>query len=163
MDVHGFSDPVKVPQQEVDFAAKFGGGTSDDYGHNPPPDRHTRAAVNFFREHAGYQVGHRIAGALALARAERCAKEKGWVTVWVPDEDPDLSWMDDDERRQDHDVEIASLRDPSGTSPRCQGRHNVIASLGGIVDADRHYRRVVEAELALEAGACDDDQGSGGE
>ena len=105
-----------------------------------------RKAVNFFREHAGYIVGRRLAGALALAKAETVAKDVLRYR-WIADDDADLSFMSDDERRQPHEVEVCLAE---RQCPTCE-RWEIVGSLGGIVDADNAYRRVVEAELALEA------------
>jgi hypothetical protein len=96
-------------------------------------------AYRFFFENAGYIVGHRAACALSLARAEQHALDNDWESEWVADDCPDLSWMSDDDRNQPHEVLGCILRDADG---------NVLASLWGIVDADRAYMRVVEAELA---------------
>lgn len=109
--------------------------------------------MRFFREHSG---GSSRRG-LDLARAEREASRRGWVVTWEPDNDADLSWMDDEQRKESHEVYVAVLwdTDPSafsetwGRSRRAQ--EHVLASLGGIVDPDQKYMRVVEAELASEA------------
>jgi hypothetical protein len=96
----------------------------------------------FFQKHAGYVRGQRAAGALALARAEREADRRGWTTEWDHDPEPDLSFMTPRERKQEHEVLCAVLKDRDGKP---------LTSLCGIVDADRTYGRIVEAELALEA------------
>lgn len=102
----------------------------------------TLRAYRFFFEHAGYVVGHRAEGALQLARAEAFADDNGWVASWEWDDCPDLSWMSEAERAEPHEVLCCLLRDADG---------NVLASLCGIVDPDNAYRRVVVAELSLEA------------
>lgn len=124
---------------------------------NPRPRRTARRKglirdVRFFRGHAGGVVGRATQGALDLARAEREMKKRGWVVTWEPDSDADLSWMDDDERSRPHEIFVAVLwdRDPTGHA-RAAGKAKILASLGGIVDADAAYARVVEAELASEA------------
>lgn len=99
-------------------------------------------AYRFFVENAGYIVGQRALCALQLARAEHHANECDWQAEWVGDDCPDLSWMTDAERAQEHEVLGCILRDADG---------NVLASLWGITDPDSSYMRVVEAELALEA------------
>jgi hypothetical protein len=101
-----------------------------------------RRGYRFFFENAGYIVGHRAECALALARAERRARDNNWAAEWVADDDADLSWMTEDERQQPHEVLGCVLRDADG---------NVLASLWGITDPDSSYQRVVEAELAAEA------------
>jgi len=98
--------------------------------------REMRRRYDFFKEHAGYVVGRRAAGALDLARAEDYASAHGWYTTWEPDADGDPSSPDVRE------IEVAVLHDEDG---------EVLAALGGIEDADHNYRRVVEAELAQEA------------
>jgi hypothetical protein len=107
-------------------------------------------AYRFFRDNAGYIVGERARCALSLARAERDAKEQGIAFRWEWDSDADLSWMSDAERQQEHEVEgcIAYIPCPDHGAD-CK-HATVLASLWGIVDADSNYRRVVEAELALE-------------
>jgi hypothetical protein len=105
-----------------------------------------RRAYEFFKEHAGYVVGERAAGALVLAKAEAEAKSRVWLVEWEPDEDADWSWMDqpgfEDELARSHEVYAAVLRDEDG---------DILASLGGIFDPSREYRRVVNAELVAEA------------
>lgn len=102
----------------------------------------------FFHAHAGYRVGFRAVDALSLARAEKAAAELDWTYAWEYDPDADWSWLDQDcfksERDKEHCVETCQLFDANGEQLDC---------LGGIFDADKDYRRVVEAELALEADA----------
>lgn len=111
---------------------------------------HMMSDEEFFYAHAGYsydpkretpEQGRRRC-AKALARAEDYAQSLGWTFKWDHEPDADLSWMDEEERAKPHEVLCCVLRDASG---------DVRASLGNIVDADRNYGRVVEAELALEA------------
>lgn len=100
-------------------------------------------AVKFFRSQ-GFNPGRSV----QLARAEAHAAELGWVAEWSPDEEGELGdhgeWCDEAARGDDHSHEILScvLRDSAGS---------VLASLGGIIDPERSYGRVVEAELAEEA------------
>lgn len=113
------------------------------------------AAVRFFSKHAGssYTPGKETPaqgkrrGAIMLARAEAEAKKRGWEVEWDHDQDPDLSWADDEQREDIDEVLHATLKDEHG---------HVLASLGGITFgrdsmANRNYRRVTEAELAWEA------------
>ena len=72
------------------------------------------------------------------------AQRLGYEFEWEFDECPDLSWMSDDERQQGHEVLCCRVVDPG--NPRYS-----VASLCGITDPDRNYRRVIEAELAVEA------------
>lgn len=125
----------------------------------------SREAFRFFRAHAGGIVGHNAETALHLARAEEWAAEHGRRYQWGDDPCGDLG---------DHAYWCAIARrweagrDVDGTpymrrrrGPECEHTiedcilydegQDVLASLGSIIDADRNYRRVVEAELALEA------------
>lgn len=110
---------------------------------------------HFFLEHAGYSTPPgRAVCALALARAEHVAKDIA---------DAHYEWQDD------YDFPIEDLIDPSivnsqeafenycnkyrGQVTGCilrDAKGEVRASLWGIVGADSAYRRVVQAELALE-------------
>lgn len=96
----------------------------------------------FFFENAGYVVGQRAVCALSLARAEQHAWDNDWQCSWEWDDCPDLSWMSEEELKQEHEVLCCVLKDGDG---------NVLGSLCGITDPDNSYRRVVEAELAAEA------------
>lgn len=98
--------------------------------------------MRFFREHGAQLVGHASRVGLDLARAEREMEKRGWTVEWHWDDDADWSWMDERQRKQEHEVYYAVLKDRKG---------EVLASLGGIFDPDNKYRRVVEAELASEA------------
>ncbi len=116
-----------------------------------------RAAYDFFKEHAGGIVGQASVGAANLARAEKIAYDLGWTVDWEGDySSPDMLgdhdyWCkgnrveyDDGWRTVEcnHEVTCALLRAEDG---------EVLGSLGGIIDASRDYRRVIEAELAAEA------------
>jgi hypothetical protein len=89
--------------------------------------------VNFFRKHATKDY----AEAKKLAEAEKYAEEHEWKFEWKYDVDPDMSGIEDAK-----EVLVAILRDKDG---------HVLQSLGGIADPSQSYRRVVEAEMALEA------------
>jgi hypothetical protein len=112
--------------------------------HSKPDQR----AVDFFYKHAGYGYGPgetpeqgRRRGAVKLAKAEQEATARGWTVKW--EEDPEgwdsLGDIDPDDVKE---ILVAVLYDEDG---------NVLGSLGSIVNPDRDYARVVEAELALEA------------
>lgn len=97
----------------------------------PPPK-----AVNFFRRHASYErrLGETVTAAkkrvaMGLARAEAEAAARGWRCEWEGDPDGDALYG-------------AVMRDMDG---------HVIASVWEIDRPSREDRRVVEAELALEA------------
>lgn len=106
----------------------------------------------FFYQNAGYAYDSktetpeqgRLRCAKELAAAEAIGQRLGYAFEWEFDECPDLSWMSDEEREQDHEVMCCRIPDP-------QNRRFSLASLCGITDADSKYRRVIEAELAAEA------------
>ncbi|HTQ47491.1 MAG TPA: hypothetical protein VMI75_32265 [Polyangiaceae bacterium] len=122
-------------------------------------------AFRFFHEHAGYVVGRRAVGALALARAELRAKEQGLTVTW---DDEELPWDGDCPAPKVHvraivlhpdhadaDTSDVAIRFPyfdrrDGSVGRTPA---VLASLGGIGLDSMHdpYVRVVEAELFAEA------------
>jgi hypothetical protein len=105
-------------------------------------------AVKFFRSH-----GFNPTRAIALARAESRAESEGWIAMWEEDEDRSDAWGDHVDwceaaragQCHGHDTEVCVLR----RGPNAFD--DVLASLGGIVDAETSYRRIVEAELAEEA------------
>ena len=86
----------------------------------------------------------RIRCAVSLAKAEEIGQRLGYQFEWEFDECPDLSWMSDEDREQEHEVLCCRIPDPK--NPRYS-----LASLCGIIDPDSKYRRVIEAELASEA------------
>jgi hypothetical protein len=173
-DHHGYDrkGAFKVPQEDIEMFVATGKGPQDfpinldptpkemrdvvtrllrRRGGNPRPRRTQRRVglikdVRFFRAHGGGVVGEATKGALDLARAEREMQRRGWTVEWVPDDAADWSWMDqpgfERERERDHEVYGAILKDRDGEQ---------LASLWGIFDPDKHYMRVVEAELASEA------------
>lgn len=105
----------------------------------------------FFYQNAGYSYAKtqtpeqgRIRCAKDLAVAETVAQRLGYEFEWEFDECLDLSWMSDDERQRGDEILCCRIFDPE--NPRYSP-----ASLCGITDPDRNYRRVVEAELAAEA------------
>lgn len=121
--------------------------------HTPKAGERTQSSIInaylFFKRHAGYCVGRRSAGALKLARAEQMAREAGVEIVWESDDYADFSfvktWPEGEQKKfwsTEHFAESCMLRSSDGEA---------LASCGGIIDADRNYRRVMEAELALEA------------
>jgi hypothetical protein len=114
-------------------------------------------AERFFYEHAGYcydpkretPCEGRVRCARELAAAEAWGKEYGVEFRWEWDESEaragdHAEWCSDDDCTG-HDVEwcLARLTDPDN------GREWT-ASLCGIIDAGRTYRRVVETELTAE-------------
>jgi len=117
-------------------------------------------ARDFFYTNAGYSYDPktetaeqgRMHGAMELAKAERWARENGYTYVWEDDGCTEVQ-RDDGTWEQLPAVGCA-MHAPLDDS---QWRNNPIPcqSLGGITESDdaserRAYRRVVEAELALE-------------
>lgn len=115
--------------------------------------RYDPRAVKFFYEHAGwsYQTDKETSN----QGRRRCARELAKAEQWAREQNITFSWSDDwdvgnhrefyGEAYADDEpltCEQAAAFDPDGTC---------IASLGCIDDADNNYRRVVNAELALEA------------
>jgi hypothetical protein len=106
----------------------------------------------FFYQNAGYSYDTktetpeqgRLRCSKDLAEAETVGQRLGYEFEWEFDECPDLSWMSDEEREQEHEVLCCRIVDHE--NPRYS-----LASLCGITDADSNYRRVIEAELASEA------------
>lgn len=103
-------------------------------------------AFKFFREHAGYGYDPttetpeqgRDRGARKLAAAERYAFENEWTHEWRIDE----SGCNCDTDTPCEKTSVCVLYDTNA---------NIIASLSGICDPTAEYRRVIEAELAMEA------------
>lgn len=114
-----------------------------------------RRALEFFAENAGYSTPPgRMVCARDLARAEAEGSRRGWVVGWEPETECycgefDYScacFVDRGTRRGDCACSVAILY--SGWGDR---RADIIGSLGGICSADSAYRRVVSAELMLDA------------
>jgi hypothetical protein len=106
-----------------------------------------KRAVAFFKKHGGYSTrpGETKKKAIQnsaerLARAEQYGTDMGWTVTW--DYDQEEYQLEDAEEAPPSEVLVAVLRNSDGS---------VIGSLGGIGDPDDNYKRVVEAELALEA------------
>jgi len=113
-------------------------------------DRKLQNAFRFFYANAGYIVGKRAVGAIALARAERWASQLGYEYRWNFEQENYNDFLGDhaywcaDERasrQHEHEVFYCVLE--------THGR--ILASLGGIIDPTYASCRVIEAELALEA------------
>lgn len=125
-----------------------------------------RRAFQFFLTWAGGVVGQNAVGALNLARAEKWAEDRGITFEWEYDSDADSSWCQRCEHirecghigRQtmqckhvscEHEFLGCTLKDPEG---------EFMESLWGIDGVTPQHRRVVEAELALEAYAQYEEQ-----
>jgi len=125
-----------------------------------------RRTFQFFLKHAGYRVGYHAQDALRLARAERWAELNGYTFEWKYDDDGhdtlgDHEYWCSDARREkagynadgeqvpsysrynthEHEITYCVMSDSDGEH---------LESLSGIIDASNDYRRVVQAELAVE-------------
>lgn len=114
-----------------------------------------KSPLDFFLEHAGFSydpktetesVG-KLRGAIALVDAERLASEAGYFFHW--ENDPGIDSSDFSDEQPAWRLWICQCCNPQG---------EIVESLGGI-DFGRDgepwgnpYRRVVEAELALQLG-----------
>jgi hypothetical protein len=120
------------------------------------PTRKLTTDQRFFFDWAGwsYKPGEespakgRTRGAVRLAAAEAYARKELWHVTWERESQPDVSWCVECENGN-HDtykhmnaVECAVLYGADG---------KVLDSLGNIDRPSAAYRRVVAAELALEA------------
>ena len=116
----------------------------------------TQTAYQFFYANAGYGYDPitetpeqgKARGARLLARAERRASASGMSFHWFPD--PEATSAEFDDKTEPYRLWCCVAQDAS---------HEVVASLGAVdfgPEGDpwtSDYRRVVEAELALEAQA----------
>lgn len=120
-----------------------------------------RRRFRFFHEHAGYVVGARARGALALARAEQWAEDEGIEFLTRDDDeraycycdDPHCKYHEGSEYERDHGWEtigVMAVRPCPEHGTDCK-HAEVLGSLWGIMEPDNTYLRVVRAELALEA------------
>ena len=108
----------------------------------------------FFHELAGYVVGQSAVCALALARAEETAERRGLMVLW---EDEDEPW-DSDCPEPTYVMWAGVYWREDDDQGRYQGRYRArrsppLASVGmvGFNTWNDPYRRVVEAELFMEA------------
>jgi hypothetical protein len=115
----------------------------------------TQQAIKFFAKHAGLSYDPKTQtpaqgkarNARRLARAERTAANMGFTFEWEYDPDGCIGCECGSEdcacsTGVSHEVLSCIVRNADGL---------VIGSLGGICDPTPEYRRVVEAELALES------------
>lgn len=125
-------------------------------GDYPSSHRQLWSRVDWFRARIGGIAGENVLRAFQLARAELLMlKLDGDVLRfrWEWDDDPDLSWMDERELKEDHEVLGLILESlPESTkhdcpSCQCDKEWNVIDSLWGIVDPSDDDRRLYEAEM----------------
>jgi hypothetical protein len=123
------------------------------------PKSITDPKVRFFYEHAGYAISSgetehtaRLRNAKALADAEEYAADQDWAYDWEEEsrDEAEMTFGDEETWENTESYSVA-LRDESDNSS--------LAALGGVsfprdgahTSRSRDYRRVVEAELALEA------------
>lgn len=119
----------------------------------------TDDAKDFFYKHAGYsydpaketEAEGRERGAIQLAQAEQYALNNDWEVVWEYDQEPCIGCDCGDfdcpcYARREHETFAAFLTDGRGRES-----HHILAALGSICEPSEEYRRVVNAELALEA------------
>lgn len=105
-------------------------------------------AIQFFQEWAGWCTPPgKMACARSLAQAEADADLLGFTFEWVIDEDGCIGCDCGDKRCKcssgaEHETLACVCRDNKGA---------VLASLCGICEPSREYKRVVQAELAVEA------------
>ena len=116
-------------------------------------------AVLFFYANAGSsyrpdsqtEVNGRLLGAIALAQAEQWARTNGCYYVWDNDEDTECQ---NEAGGWEYYPAVSCLMRQHTTDPAYRSRY--LSSLGAIIESSNsterdNYRRVVEAELALEA------------
>jgi len=118
-----------------------------------PKETAKQAAFNFFLKHAAYSYNPatetksqgRARTARRLAKAEADAKGLGFTFEWTDD------WSCGS-HIEEYGEESYPEEPTTCETCICKSFHGeVLASLSCIDDADAAYRRVVEAELALEA------------
>ena len=128
-------------------------------------------AFRFHFKHGGYALGQQAQGALEAARAELEMKRRGVVFSWLPDDMADWSWLEGKDekgrylfrkayREGPHEVEMCDAMIPCEDHGTDCPHAVTLASMSGIFDADANYRRVVEAELALDV-LANEAQGAG--
>jgi len=113
-------------------------------------------AVEFFYDNAGYSYDPatetvedgRLRGARQLAMAERFAQVMGAEYVWEDDWSLGHSHAEEFPDAYDNEPDTCEWVQLRVTLP-C-GHSDIVASLSCIDDATPEYRRVIEAELALE-------------
>jgi len=123
-------------------------------------------AFQFFRQHAGFSTPPgRAQCALDLARAEQYAHDHDWVYEWELEQENPVDVLGEPDPVNGpfydptNDFVYCVLRDSEPSCHDAYGRPvggSVLGSLGMIEESKdtrerNDYRRVVEAELALEA------------
>jgi hypothetical protein len=117
--------------------------------------RYDRRLERYLDNHADSEPRRQETAALEAAEEARLAGQarftQGIDLVWEHEESPDLSWMDDDQKKDYRDGRLEVLHAAIRTE-----KGDVLASLGEIAvyqNEDGHaYREDVEVDLAREAG-----------
>ena len=109
-----------------------------------------QTAVDFFIEHAGFSFDPKVETEEQGKR--RCAEALAAAEEWAQEVGVRFDWREDFE--VDHQKEFDCYAD--GGPETCEWvaamlNGELVASLGCVDDATPEYRRVIEAELALEA------------
>ena len=97
----------------------------------------------FFYDHAGYSYDAKTQ--TAEDGKIECAKSLAAAETWANDNDVTYEW------REDSNPDMSGIEDAREVLGCLLFQDGVIlTSLWGIADPDHYYRRVVEAELALD-------------
>lgn len=97
--------------------------------------------VKFFTKHSG-RVGKKASAEVGqqLACAEVCAELAGWTYEWILEEEDWNEFLGEGMTLDDvQEVLYVNLIDEEG---------EIVQSLGGIIDPDKLFVRITEAELA---------------
>lgn len=114
----------------------------------------TTEALRFHWEHGGYN--YNPATETADQGRARCALEAAGAEAWAQEQGIEFRW-EDDWNIGDHAAEFPDAYDDGGpeTCEMCTAYlgDTMLTCLGCIDDASDEYRRVIEAEMAMEARA----------
>jgi hypothetical protein len=124
----------------------------------------TQTPYQFFLKHAGYSHAQ---NETAIQGQRRCARQLAKDEAEALALGVQFDWQDDERafcyydeptceyhEGSDHDwptLFCVAFNDCYCSNAAHEPHRNILASLCGIMDPDANYRRVVEAELALEA------------
>lgn len=112
-------------------------------------------ALQFHYEHGGYYYDP--ATETRDEGRARCALEAAGAEAWAREQGIEFRW-EDDWTITDHAYEFCDDAYPEGNPETCETcaaylGNTMLACLGCIDDATDEYRRVIEADLAIEARA----------